>query len=127
MIYTSAEALDFPRNVTLTELLINYNLNNTPEDKPAIIDGISGETVFTYATFRSAVKKLARHLSHEVRIRPGDVVGILSTNKASDLRTGYSLIHSMKTAHKTLIELLSRLRPWHPRHRSRGLRIEPSL
>ncbi|KAH6886157.1 4-coumarate-CoA ligase [Thelonectria olida] len=60
MIYRSAEALDYPKDVTLTELLLNYNLNNTPAEKPAIIDGISGQVV---------------------GIGPGDVVGILSTNR----------------------------------------------
>ncbi|KAM5344308.1 hypothetical protein ACJ41O_012845 [Fusarium nematophilum] len=73
MIYRNEEKLEYPRDITLSELLLNYNLNNTPAHKPAIIDGISGETAFTYSTFRSSVRKLARHFRHEVGIGPGAV------------------------------------------------------
>jgi acyl-CoA synthetase (AMP-forming)/AMP-acid ligase II len=125
MIYRSAEALDYPKDVTLTELLLNYNLNNTPAEKPAIIDGISGQVVFTYASFRSAVRKIARHLRDEVGIEPGDVVGILSTNRVSHLH--HSLAEKIPYLHAVPIELLSRLRARHPCDRRCGISIEPSL
>lgn len=80
-IYTNPEKLNFPKDTTLTEILLYHNLNNTPGDKPTIIDGYSGETVFTYASFRTSVRKVARHFSLELGIRQGTVVGILSTTK----------------------------------------------
>lgn len=82
MIYRSQQ-LQYPQDVSLTELLLNHNLNNTPDDKPAIIDGLSGQVVFTYASFRSGVRKIARHLQTVVDVQPGQVVGILSTNRVS--------------------------------------------
>lgn len=65
----------------MTDVLLHHNLNNAPPDKPAIIDGLSGEVVFTYASFRESVRKVARHLSTEMGVAPGAVVGILSTNR----------------------------------------------
>ncbi|KAH7051148.1 4-coumarate-CoA ligase [Macrophomina phaseolina] len=56
MIHCTNEILDYPRDATLTDILLNYNFNNTPPQKPAIIDGASGEV-------------------------PGEVVGIISTTK----------------------------------------------
>ncbi|RNJ60325.1 hypothetical protein D7B24_008707 [Verticillium nonalfalfae] len=62
MIYTSQHVLEYPKDLTLTELLLNYNLNHTPDNHPAIIDGLSGKTTV-------------------IGLKPGDVVGILSTNR----------------------------------------------
>ncbi|KAH7367113.1 4-coumarate-CoA ligase [Plectosphaerella cucumerina] len=70
MIYSSQQPLSYPKDATLTDLLLHHNINNTPDDKPAIIDGISGET-------------------HVVRVKPGDVVGILSTNRVSQCPQNY--------------------------------------
>ncbi|KAH6988998.1 4-coumarate-CoA ligase [Ilyonectria sp. MPI-CAGE-AT-0026] len=67
-IYRSKEPLSYPQDATITDVLFHHNLNNTPANKPAIIDGITGE-------------KVANHLRHEVGVKPGSVVGILSTNK----------------------------------------------
>lgn len=80
-IYTNPEKLNYPKDTSLTEILLYHNLNNTPGDKPTIIDGYSGETVFTYASFRTSVRKIARHFSLELGIRQRTVVGILSTTK----------------------------------------------
>ncbi|KAF7554420.1 hypothetical protein G7Z17_g2927 [Cylindrodendrum hubeiense] len=80
-IYTSHKPLSYPKDATITDVLFHHNLNNTPAEKPAIIDGISGEVVFTYSSFRASVRKVAHHLRHEVGVEPGSVVGILSTNK----------------------------------------------
>lgn len=77
------ENLQYLEDKTLTQVLLYHNLNNTPGTKPAIIDGITGETVFTYDSFRTGVRRLARHLVHEIGIQQGAVVSILSTNKAS--------------------------------------------
>lgn len=81
MIYQSDTPLWYPRDATITDLLLNYNLTNTPADKAAIIDGPTGKTVFTYASFRDAVRRVANHLQRQLSLRRGDVVGILSTNK----------------------------------------------
>lgn len=80
-IYANPEKLQYPKDTTLTEILLYHNLNNTPGDQPSIIDGYSGETVFTYASLRSSVRKVARHFSNELGIRRGTIVGILSTTK----------------------------------------------
>lgn len=80
-IYVNPEKLQYPKDITLTEILLYHNLNNTPGDKPSIIDGYSGETVFTYASLRTSVRKVARHFSHELGIKQRTVVGILSTTK----------------------------------------------
>ncbi|KAK7707916.1 hypothetical protein SLS63_013597 [Diaporthe eres] len=80
-IYANPEKLQYPKDTTLTEVLLYHNLNNTPDEKPSIIDGYSGETVFTYASLRTSVRKLARHFSHELGIKQRTVVGILSTTK----------------------------------------------
>lgn len=80
-IHRNPEPLHYPKNAAVTDVLFQYNLNNTPPNKPAIIDGLSGEVVFTYAGFRDSVRKVARYLTTEVGIAPGAVVGILSTNR----------------------------------------------
>ncbi|KAH7137401.1 4-coumarate-CoA ligase [Dactylonectria estremocensis] len=60
VIYTNPEPLNYPSDATITDVLFHHNLNDTPDEKPAIIDGISGEVV---------------------GVKQGAVVGILSTNK----------------------------------------------
>ena len=81
MIHTSSTPLDYPQDASLTDVLLDFNINNTPPDKPAIIDGLSGKVVFTYSSFRSGVRKIARHLHHELGIGSGVTVGIFSTNR----------------------------------------------
>lgn len=84
-IYANPEKLQYPKDTTLTEVLLYHNLNNKPDDKPSIIDGYSGETVFTYASLRNSVRKVARHFSYELGIKQRTVVGILSTTKVCRL------------------------------------------
>ncbi|KAH7389976.1 hypothetical protein BKA66DRAFT_568886 [Pyrenochaeta sp. MPI-SDFR-AT-0127] len=67
-----------PAAASIPNLLLNYNPRSIPNDKPAIIDGPSGKTVFTYATFRNAVKHFAVYLRDEVGVKPGDVVAFYS-------------------------------------------------
>ncbi|EKG16042.1 hypothetical protein MPH_06736, partial [Macrophomina phaseolina MS6] len=81
MIHCTNEILDYPRDATLTDILLNYNFNNTPPQKPAIIDGASGEVVFTYESLRLAIRKFALHLQTRLGVQPGEVVGIISTTK----------------------------------------------
>lgn len=85
--YLNPEPLSYPKDATVTDVLLHHNLNNSPPDKPAIIDGYSGEVVFTYASFRDSVRKVARHLLREAGVAPGDVVAILSTNKVGSGHT----------------------------------------
>lgn len=80
-IYANPEKLQYPKDTTLTEVLLYHNLNNTPDDKPSLIDGYSGDTIFTYASFRTSVRKVAHHFSHELGIKQRTVVGILSNTK----------------------------------------------
>ena len=81
MVYSNPQPLNYPADATVTDLLLNHNLNNTPPDKPAIIDGLSGEVVFTYASFRESVKKIASYFRDRLGLGPESVVGILSTNR----------------------------------------------
>lgn len=83
-IYRNPQPLSYPKDATITDVLLNYNLNNTPSTKAAIIDGLSGEVVFTYGSFRDSVRKVARHLSMEMGVAPGAVVGLISTNRVGN-------------------------------------------
>ncbi|KAL1856378.1 hypothetical protein Daus18300_010750 [Diaporthe australafricana] len=96
-IYTNPEKLQYPKDATLTEILLYHNLNSTPSNKPTIIDGYSGETIFTYSGFRTSVRKVANHFYHRLGIRQRTVVGILSTTKILSL-TPYlqELAHALK-------------------------------
>jgi 4-coumarate--CoA ligase len=78
MVYVSPQTLEYPKDATLTDILLEFNFNQTPPEKPAIIDGPSGVTVFTYDGFRTGVKKVANHLHHNFSLRPGTVIAILS-------------------------------------------------
>ncbi|KPM42922.1 hypothetical protein AK830_g3618 [Neonectria ditissima] len=80
-VYRSQQPLDYPQDATITDVLFDYNLNNTPENTPAIIDGTTGQVAFTYGSFRTSVRRVAHHLQHQVGLKPGSVVGILSTNR----------------------------------------------
>ncbi|KAF4547704.1 AMP-binding enzyme 1 [Elsinoe fawcettii] len=81
MIYHSKERLNYPRDITLTDLILNRNITNTPAEKPAIIDGLTGTPLFTHASLRTAVRKVAHYLQHELRLQKGEVVAIFSYNK----------------------------------------------
>ncbi|GAM89102.1 hypothetical protein ANO11243_071370 [Dothideomycetidae sp. 11243] len=81
MIYRSDQPLDYPRDVTLTELILKHNLTNAGPDKPAIIDGRDGRVIYTYASLRKGIRQVASHLRNAVNLQRGDVVGILSRNK----------------------------------------------
>ncbi|OOQ91324.1 4-coumarate-CoA ligase [Penicillium brasilianum] len=81
MVYT-AEALECPKGTTLPGLLLKLNVNNVADDRPAMIDGISGETVYTYSSLRAAVRRVANYLRTEVKLTHGTVVGILATNSS---------------------------------------------
>lgn len=84
MVYTSPQ-LSYPRDATVTDILLDYNFNNTVLEKPAIIDGPSGATVYTYGSLRSSVKKLASHLSQYIlNDYPEATVAVLVPNSVSD-------------------------------------------
>lgn len=83
MIYRSHQELHYPEHADLTNILFDYNLQGTPSNKPAVIDGPTGDVVFTYESIRDAVRRVAGHLQTELKIQPGTVVGILSTNRVS--------------------------------------------
>ncbi|KAL4869902.1 hypothetical protein BDV12DRAFT_184856 [Aspergillus spectabilis] len=81
MVYT-AEALECPKGTTLPDLLLELNVNNAADDRPAIIDCISGETVYTYSSLRTAVRRVAHYLRTGVKLTHGTVVGILANNSS---------------------------------------------
>ena len=78
-----ATPFTYPNNATITEILLKHNLNNTADDRAAIIDGISGKVDFTYSSLRQGVQTLATYFASELYIKPGDVVGILSFPKVA--------------------------------------------
>jgi hypothetical protein len=65
---------------TLPGLLLELNVNNVANDRPAIINGISGETVYTYSSLRAALRRVANYLRTEVKLTHGTFVGILANN-----------------------------------------------
>ncbi|KAJ5820941.1 uncharacterized protein N7525_010225 [Penicillium rubens] len=79
MVYT-AEPLEYPEGTTLPELLLERNVNNVPPDMPAIIDGVSGATVYNYSSFRATVRRVANYLCQDINLPRGAVVGILAAN-----------------------------------------------
>ncbi|KAL1625554.1 hypothetical protein SLS56_007301 [Neofusicoccum ribis] len=103
MIFRSPTALEYPKDATVTDVFLYSNPNNTPSDKPAIIDGPTGEIVFTYESLRVAVKKFARYLQSEAGVKPGTVVAILSTTK--------EIAHALRLAKPTHIIVEDTLLP----------------
>jgi acyl-CoA synthetase (AMP-forming)/AMP-acid ligase II len=79
MVYT-AEPLNYPEGTTLPDLLLELNVNSAPPERPAIIDGISGATVYTYSSLRSTVRRLANYLRTEIKLPHGAVVGVFAAN-----------------------------------------------
>lgn len=113
-IYANPEKLQYPKDATLTDILFYHNLNNTPSEKSSIIDGYSGKVVFTYASFRSSVRKVARHFSYELGIGQRTVVGILSTTKVRRIliRQYLGLFLRPRTNNLTFTEPLSSVCTW---------------
>lgn len=79
MIYSSGP-LDYPPDKTLTQILLDTNLNSTPSNKPAIVDGPTGKVAYTYRSFRDGVNKLAAWLHETYKTKQGMTVAILMTN-----------------------------------------------
>ncbi|KAH7061962.1 4-coumarate-CoA ligase [Paraphoma chrysanthemicola] len=80
MVYTSDYVLDYPTDATISDLFFDYNLGGASSTASAILDGLSGETFFTYASLRLAVRRFAKYLQETLRVQRGDVVCILSFN-----------------------------------------------
>ena len=76
----SSERLDFPRGMTISQLLLSHRLNDDASTKPALIDGVTGETTYTFGSFRLAVKRMANYFQSDIGLRRGAVVGILQHN-----------------------------------------------
>lgn len=66
--------------VDITTLVLDHNLKGSIPKKPAIIDGYSGEVVYTYQSLRDKIRVFAGFLQRELGIVPGDVVAYLSYN-----------------------------------------------
>ncbi|KAG9187030.1 hypothetical protein G6011_10138 [Alternaria panax] len=66
--------------VDITTLALDCNLSANVPSKPAIIDGYSGEVVYTYGSLRDKIRLFAGFLQTELQIAPGDVVAYLSYN-----------------------------------------------
>ncbi|KAL3418177.1 phenylacetyl- ligase [Phlyctema vagabunda] len=80
MVYTSNHVLEFPKDATITNVLLDYNIGGVSLDKPSIIDGHSGKVVYTYSSLRCAVRRMARYLQVELNVRKGSVVSLLAFN-----------------------------------------------
>jgi acyl-CoA synthetase (AMP-forming)/AMP-acid ligase II len=66
--------------VDITTLVLDRNLLGNVSNKPAIIDGYSGEVVHTYGSLRDKTRLFAGFLQKELGVVPGDVVAYLSFN-----------------------------------------------
>ena len=91
MIINAGQKLGFPEDATIPSLL--SETSNLETARIAIIDGPSGQIVYTHSSFRHAVIRLAQHFHHCGGIRPGSVVGLLDTNNVCTF--GSSLARSL--------------------------------
>ncbi|KAH6642754.1 4-coumarate-CoA ligase [Boeremia exigua] len=67
-------------DVDITSLVLDHNLKGDVPSKPAIIDGYSGQVVYTYGSLRDKIRLFAGFLQKDLNIAPGDVVAYLSYN-----------------------------------------------
>lgn len=81
MIYGSPydDGFSYP-DIDISELILDYNLKGVDSTKPAIIDGYSGRTVYSYGSLRHRIEKFGGFLQQVLSIKKGDVVSYLSFN-----------------------------------------------
>ncbi|EMC95141.1 hypothetical protein BAUCODRAFT_149163 [Baudoinia panamericana UAMH 10762] len=81
MLYQSPynEGFWFPE-IDIPSLVLDENIKKASPAKPAIIDGYTGEVVFTYQSLRHDIVVFAGFLQRQLRIGHGDVVAYLSFN-----------------------------------------------
>ncbi|KAH6691203.1 4-coumarate-CoA ligase [Leptodontidium sp. MPI-SDFR-AT-0119] len=80
MVYSSDYALEYPKDATISNILLDYNIGGVSANSPSIIDGPTGEIVYTYSSLRLAVRRLATYLQHDLGIGKGTVVCVLAFN-----------------------------------------------
>jgi hypothetical protein len=81
MIYESPYNAGFEfRDIDIPQLILECNSRNTVPEKPAIIDGYTGQVVYTYRSLREDITTFAGFLQHQLRVGRGDVVSYLSLN-----------------------------------------------
>lgn len=83
MIHKSQLQLQYPRSLSLTQLLLEFSLRDVSEDKPAVIDGLTGKIVYTYSSFRTSVKKVATYINNCLAIGRGARISILASNSVN--------------------------------------------
>lgn len=83
MVYTSDFALEYPEDATISDILLDYNIGGVSPDAPAIIEGLTGEVVYTYSSLRLGVRRLATHLQQNFGVGRGTVVSVLAFNTVS--------------------------------------------
>lgn len=88
MVYSSDYALEYPKDATISNILLDYNIGGVSANSPSIIDGPTGEIVYTYSSLRLAVRRLATYLQHDLGIGKGTVVCVLAFNTVRN----YSLV-----------------------------------
>lgn len=84
MASTLTRPFTFPEDVTITDLLLQWNPYNMSAAKPAIIDGVTGQIAYTHASFRTSVKKLAVYLRRTFQVRQDRTVCVLLRNNVRD-------------------------------------------
>lgn len=80
MVYTSDYILDYPEGATVSNIFFDYNIGGASPNSPSIIDGPTGEIIYTYASLRLAVRRFAKYLQGTLRVERGDVICILAFN-----------------------------------------------
>lgn len=81
MIYESPydDGFSYPA-IDIPDLILDYNLKGVVPEKPAIIDGLTGQTVYNYSNLRDRIRHFGGFLQHILSIKKGDVVSYLSLN-----------------------------------------------
>ncbi|KAJ4988553.1 4-coumarate-CoA ligase [Stagonosporopsis vannaccii] len=80
MVYSSEYVLDYPDEASISDLLFDYNIGGALPSTRSIIDGPTGEVIYTYSSLRSAVRRFAAYLQRNLQIGRGDVICILAFN-----------------------------------------------
>jgi acyl-CoA synthetase (AMP-forming)/AMP-acid ligase II len=83
MVYKSKYVLDYPQDATISDIFLHYNIGGVAPDASAVIDGPTGNIIYTYSTLRSAVRRLAKYLQDHLQIKRGMVVSLLAFNTVS--------------------------------------------
>lgn len=79
-----------PEDVSISQLISNYNLDNVSGDKVVHLDALSGKSI-TFAGLREQAAKCAWGLQHKVMLKAGDKVLALLPNSSDFVLLAHSV------------------------------------